>query len=114
MQALYDKYKSRGFVVLGFPSGQFGGQEYKADADIKKFVTSKFGVTFPMFAKSDVKNGPTCNPVFVFLKAYQPEGGEISWNFTGKFLVDRSGKPVKRYGRDKPMSFESDIVDLLG
>jgi len=110
---LYDKYKSRGFVVLGFPCNQFGNQEPHDESTIKQMVAEKYGVTYPLFSKVDV-NGPGTHPIFQFLKSFDTMGEDIGWNFV-KFLVDRSGKPVKRYATTtNPMTFESDIVELLG
>ena len=101
MQVLYDKYKSRGFVVLGFPCNQFGNQEPHDEATIKAMVAEKYGVTYPLFSKVDV-NGPSAHPIFKFLKSFESMDEDISWNFV-KFLVDRSGKPVKRYVPSLPM-----------
>jgi glutathione peroxidase len=109
LQNLYNAYKDRGFVVLGFPANNFGGQEPGTEAEIKEFCTSKYKVTFPMFAKVSVK-GEDQHPLFAYLtdKKTNPEfGGDISWNFN-KFLVDRNGKVVARFSsKDKP---ESDTV----
>ena len=93
---------------------QFGRQEPDDEATIKNFVTTKYGVTFPMFAKVNV-NGANAHPVFKYLRS-SPEAGtqDISWNFA-KFLVDRDGKIRQRYGtRTKPSSIEADIEKLLG
>jgi glutathione peroxidase len=84
--------------VLGFPCNQFGGQEPGSDAEILEFVSSKFGVTFPMFHKIEV-NGDGAAPLYQWLKAEQPGDGdsaEITWNFE-KFLVDRHGDVVERF-----------------
>ncbi len=93
---------------------QFGRQEPDDDATIKNFVTTKYSVTFPMFSKIEV-NGANAHPVFKFLRSSQEAGTQdISWNFA-KFLVDRDGKVVPRYGtRTKPSSIEGDIEKLLG
>jgi glutathione peroxidase len=102
LESLYRKYKDRGFTVLGFPSNQFGRQEPGTAAEIAQFCEVRFGVTFPLFAKIDV-NGPIAHPLFRFLRSKQPgllgpfSAGAIRWNFT-KFLVDRSGNPVARFG----------------
>jgi len=98
LQALYAKYKDRGFVLTGFPANNFGGQEPGSDAEIGAFCKSKFGVTFPMFSKISVK-GADQAPLYQFLtdpKANPKTGGEIQWNFT-KFLVDRNGKVIQRF-----------------
>lgn len=100
--------------MLGFPCNQFGGQEPGSNAQIKEFVQTRFGVTFPMFAKIDV-NGSGAHPLFRWLKAEQ--GGTlvdaIKWNFT-KFLVDRNGHAIARYSPgDPPFGFEDAIVAAL-
>ena len=115
LQALYGKFKDRGLVVLGFPCNQFGQQEPGGEAEIEQFCTSKFSVTFPMFAKIDV-NGANAHPLYQYLKSEKPGilGTEaIKWNFT-KFLVDRQGKPIHRYGStDAPESLRADIEQAL-
>ena len=91
LEALYQKYKDRGLVVLGFPCNQFGGQEPGTDAEIKQFCTSKYNVTFPMFDKIEV-NGPNRHPLYVQLAGKDsPFPGTIGWHFT-KFLVGPDGK----------------------
>ena len=96
LQALYDKYKDKGLVILGFPCNQFNGQEPGSSDEIKKFCTSKYNVTFPMFSKIEV-NGPNRHALYVMLAgADSPYPGDIKWNF-GKFLVSRDGKIVKRF-----------------
>ena len=98
LEALYNKYKDRGLVVLGFPANNFLWQEPGTDAEIKKFCSTKYHVTFPMFAKVSVK-GADKTPLYQFLtdkKANPSSGGEIRWNFT-KFLADRNGKVVARF-----------------
>eukprot|EP00976_Prorocentrum_cordatum_P104446 1193895-Prorocentrum_minimum.AAC.1 len=81
---------------MGFPCNQFGKQEPDSEADIKKFVTDKFGVSFPMFSKVDV-NGPKTHPVYAFIKqAGEEYAQDIGWNFE-KFLVDKEGQLVKRF-----------------
>jgi glutathione peroxidase len=115
LEALQRKYADRGFAVLGFPCNQFGAQEPGTDADIASFCTTKFGVTFPMFAKIDV-NGDSAHPLYRQLKKDAPGilGTEaIKWNFT-KFLVDRDGKVVKRYASaDTPEAIGKDVEGLL-
>ncbi|CAI5738208.1 unnamed protein product [Hyaloperonospora brassicae] len=113
LQQLYEKYQEEGLVVLGFPCNQFKSQEPGTHEDIKEFV-KQYNVTFPLFEKHDV-NGSNARPVFTYLKAKLPGtfGNYIKWNFT-KFLVDRNGQPYKRYApTDLPLSFESDIKELL-
>lgn len=115
LQALYEKYKARGFVVLGFPCDQFAHQEPGTEAEIKNFCRVNFGVTFPMFAKISV-NGDDAHPLYRFLKSEKPGflGTEaIKWNFT-KFLIDRDGTVVERYAPStKPKEIESNIEKLL-
>jgi len=98
LQELYESYRDRGLVVLGFPCNQFGAQEPGTESAIKTFCETRFGVTFPMFAKIEV-NGPGRHPLYTFLTAEptQPDGpGDIGWNFA-KFLIDRQGKVVARF-----------------
>ena len=115
LEALYRKYKSQGFEVLGFPCNQFGGQEPGTPEDIRTFCTTQYDVTFPLFGKVDV-NGDATHPLYQYLKAAQPGvlGTEaIKWNF-GKFLVGRDGRVVQRSApTDTPESLESAIVSLL-
>lgn len=104
MEAVYKKYKDQGLVVLGFPANNFMGQEPGTEEEIKEFCSTKYGVTFPMFSKISV-TGTDQHPLYTYLtsKESNPEfGGDISWNFN-KFLVDRTGKIVARFGsKDKP------------
>jgi glutathione peroxidase len=93
LEALYEKYKDRGFTILGFPANNFGGQEPGTNEEIKTFCSSKYNVTFPMYAKISVK-GDDKAPLYQFLTA--ATGSEIQWNFT-KFLVDKNGKVVARF-----------------
>jgi glutathione peroxidase len=106
LESIYRKYKDQGLVVMGFPANNFMGQEPGTNEEIKTFCSTRYNVTFPLFAKISVK-GDTIHPLFQFLtsKATNPEfSGEISWNFN-KFLVDRSGKVVNRFEtKDKPES----------
>jgi glutathione peroxidase len=98
LEALYEKYKDRGFTILGFPANNFGGQEPGTDEEIKTFCSSKYNVTFPMYSKISVK-GDDKAPLYQFLtdkQANPATGGEIQWNFT-KFLVDKNGKVVARF-----------------
>jgi glutathione peroxidase len=115
LEALYRDFKDRGFIVLGFPCNQFGSQEPGSDADIVSFCSTTYNVTFPMFAKVDV-NGPAAHPLFRHLKSSRKGllGTEsIKWNFT-KFLVDRNGNVVRRYGPgDTPESIRADLIGLL-
>ena len=115
LQALHDKYASRGLAVLGFPCNQFGQQEPGSATDIQAFCEKRFGVSFPLFQKIDV-NGSNAHPLYQYLEKAAPgifgtEG--IKWNFT-KFLVDGSGKVINRYGSTtEPKDIERDIEALL-
>lgn len=92
LEALYQKYKSQGFVILGFPANNFGSQEPGTDAEIKTFCSTKYNVTFPMFSKISVK-GDDKAPLYQYLTA---EGGEVKWNFS-KFLVGKDGKVIHKF-----------------
>ena len=93
LQKLYDAYRERGFVVLGFPANEFGAQEPGSNAEIAQFCETRFGVTFPMFEKIVVK-GEGRHPLYDALIDAKP--GEISWNFE-KFVVGRNGAVVERF-----------------
>jgi len=92
LEALYKELSEKGLVVLGFPCNQFGGQEPGSEAEIKSFCESKFGVTFPMFSKIDVK-GANQAPLY---KQLTEAKGEVKWNFT-KFLVGKDGKVLAKF-----------------
>ena len=115
LEKLYGKFKARGLEILGFPCNQFGKQEPGSPAEIAEFCSVNYGVTFPMFEKIDV-NGTDTHPLYGYLKreARGVLGSEpIKWNFT-KFLVDREGEVVKRYGSTtKPEQIEADIEAAL-
>ena len=136
LEALYQKYKDQGFVVLGFPCDQFKGQEPGSNEEIAEFCRLNHGVTFPLMSKTDV-NGPAAEPVFEYLKAQAPteeyigikakatakllkglsntmeKDSDIRWNFT-KFLVNRDGTVVKRYApTTAPEDIEKDIKGML-
>jgi glutathione peroxidase len=115
LEALYRKFASKGLVVLGFPSNQFGHQEPGDSTEIRDFCSTNFDVTFPLFAKIDV-NGGDADPLYKFLKreARGIFGTErIKWNFT-KFLVDSQGRVRRRYAPTaKPSSIENAISALL-
>ena len=101
LESLYEKYKDRGFVIVGVPANNFGGQEPGTNEEIKTFCSRKYHVSFPMMSKVSVK-GEDKTPLYQFLtdKSLNPQiGGEIQWNFT-KFLFDKSGKPVQRFEPD--------------
>lgn len=98
MQAAYEKYKDRDFVILGFPCNQFGGQEPGTETEIMAFCKDTYGVSFPMFAKLEVK-GDGADPLFKYLSGLETTpkaAGDISWNFE-KFLINAEGKVVGRY-----------------
>ena len=136
LEALYQKYKEQGFVIVGFPCDQFAGQEPGSNEEIAEFCRLNHGVTFPLMAKTDV-NGPKAEPIFEYLKAQAPteeynglkakatktmlkglsksveRDSDILWNFT-KFLVNRDGTVVKRYAPlIKPEEIEKDIQGML-
>jgi len=114
LEKLYKDYKDKGLVILGFPCNQFGNQEPGTAEEISKFCTSKYGVSFPMFSKINV-NGDDADPIYNYLKVALPGtlGNDIKWNFT-KFLLDKQGKPIKRYDSVvKPEEISKDIEALL-
>ena len=137
LEALYQKYKSEGFTVIGFPCDQFGHQEPGSNEEIDEFCRLNHGVTFPLMAKSDV-NGENANEIFKWLYAEKPFAGwgesetgkfmdgmlsrndpgyasnpDIKWNFT-KFLIDRKGKVVARFEPVvTPEEIDSQIADIL-
>ena len=98
LESVYEKYKGRGFVIVGIPANNFGSQEPGTNEEIKTFCSTKYNVTFPMMSKVSVKGGDI-TPLYQYLtdKTANPQtGGEIQWNFT-KFLVGPDGKPVARF-----------------
>ena len=136
LEALYQKYKDQGLVVIGFPCDQFANQEPGSNEEIAEFCRLNHGVTFPLMAKTDV-NGANESPVFTWLKAAAPteeykgvkamatrtmlkkisksveKDSDILWNFT-KFLIGRDGRTVKRFAPTaEPISFEEDIEAML-
>ena len=115
LEELYERFGKDGFEVLGFPCNQFGSQEPGTDSDIKGFCDLQYGVQFPLFSKIDV-NGAGTHPLYEFLKKSKPGflgTKRIKWNFT-KFLIDRSGKPLKRYSpQTKPDAIEKDVQAAL-
>jgi glutathione peroxidase len=115
LEELHQRYKDRGLVVLGFPCDQFGHQEPGDEAEIQRFCSLTYDVSFPMFAKVEV-NGGNAHPLFVALKKAAPGllGTQaIKWNFT-KFLISPDGRTIKRFGpRDEPASLASDIERAL-
>ena len=115
LEALWRKYRERGFAVLGFPCNQFGAQEPGSEAEIARFCNTQYDVSFPLFAKVAV-NGDGAHPLYRHLKAAAPGllGSEaIKWNFT-KFLVDRHGRVVSRHApTTPPADMEKRIEALL-
>ena len=136
LEALYQKYKDQGLVIIGFPCDQFAGQEPGSNEEIAEFCRLNHGVTFPLMAKTDV-NGANAEPIFEFLKAQAPteeykglkakatqkllkgisksveKDSDILWNFT-KFLVSRDGSVVKRFAPvAEPKDFAKDIEEML-
>ena len=115
LETLYKKYHKQGFEILGFPCNQFRGQEPGTEKEIQNFCKVNFGVTFPLFTKINV-NGENADPLYVYLKKQAPGflGTEsIKWNFT-KFLIDRNGNIITRYGSStKPEDIAKDIEKLL-
>ena len=115
LEALYRKFHERGLEVLAFPCDQFGHQEPGDESEIKSFCSTNYDVTFPLHAKIEV-NGANAHPLYKWLKSEKAGvlGTEaIKWNFT-KFLVDRSGKVVKRYApTDTPEKIEKDLAAVL-
>ncbi|PZO64652.1 MAG: glutathione peroxidase [Pseudoxanthomonas suwonensis] len=115
LQALWQRYRDRGLVVLGFPCDQFGHQEPGSEAEIAAFCRTDHGVDFPLFAKIDV-NGTDAHPLWAWLKSEQPGllGIEaVKWNFT-KFLVGRDGRVLRRYApATTPEAIAADIETAL-
>lgn len=113
LQELYEKFKDKGFTILGFPANNFLWQEPGTDAQIREFCTTNYGITFPLFSRISVK-GKDIHPLYDFLtsRATNPTfAGKIGWNFA-KFLVDRTGSVIARFEpRKEPMS--ADIVQAV-
>ncbi len=115
LEKLYNEYKDKGLVILGFPCNQFANQEPGSEKEIAEGCLINYGVSFPMFSKVDV-NGNNAHPIFKYLKNELRgfPGNNIKWNFT-KFLIDRNGKPYKRFSPiTKPDKLRKDIETLLG
>ena len=137
LEALYQKYKDQGLVIIGFPCDQFAHQEPGSDEEIAEFCRLNHGVTFPLMKKIDV-NGENAHPIYEYLKSVAPteeykglkakathtmlkglsksakEDNDILWNFT-KFLISRDGASVKRFPpTTEPADFENDIKEMLG
>jgi len=115
LENLHNELGEQGLTILGFPCNQFGSQDPGNDGEIEEFCQLNYGVSFPMFSKIDV-NGDSAHPLFDYLKN-EAKGAlgsrSIKWNFT-KFLVNKEGKVVRRYGSvDKPEAIKKDIEKLL-
>lgn len=115
LEDLYLEFKDKGFEVLAFPCNQFGSQEPGDSTEILNFCETQFNTTFPLFSKIEV-NGDNAHPLFDFLKKAQPGilgSKNIKWNFT-KFLIDKEGRPFKRYApKTSPKSISKDIEELI-
>ncbi|MCT4580436.1 MAG: glutathione peroxidase [Flavobacteriales bacterium] len=114
LEKLYQTYKDQGLVILGFPCNQFGNQEAGNSDEIEEFCQINYGVSFPMFEKIEV-NGENTHPIFKYLKSKLGGllGSKIKWNFT-KFVIDKNGKPVKRFAPiTKPDAMEELIKSIL-
>ena len=114
LEALHQKYRDRGLVVIGFPSNQFQNQEPESNESMEQSCEVNFGVSFQLTEKIMV-NGKHTHPVFAYLKDHLPGklGKRIKWNFT-KFLIDPEGKPIRRYApTTRPESIEKDILALI-
>lgn len=114
LEELYKKYNDKGLVILGFPCNQFASQEPGSESDIQEFCQMNYGVTFPMFSKIDV-NGENTHEVFKYLKSELGSilGSKIKWNFT-KFVIDKNGKPYKRFApTTKPEKMEAVLQKIM-
>ncbi|WP_164114679.1 glutathione peroxidase [Sphingorhabdus sp. Alg239-R122] len=115
LESLHEEFSDKDFEILAFPCNQFGGQEPGGEAEIAEFCSLNYDVKFPLMAKIDV-NGPNADPLWEHLKKQQSGlmgSRKIKWNFT-KFLVNKDGKVVARYGSIiKPEQIRSDIAKLL-
>ena len=114
LEKLYQDYKDKGLMILGFPCNQFGSQEPLSNDTMEETCKVDHGVTFPLFEKIEV-NGPGAHPVFKYLKSKLGGlfGRRIKWNFT-KFLIDKDGRPVKRFAPiTKPAEIEPHVKRLL-
>ncbi|RPI03969.1 MAG: glutathione peroxidase [Ignavibacteriae bacterium] len=110
LEALYEKYKARGFVILGFPANNFLFQEPGTNEDIKKFCTLNYGVTFDMFSKISVK-GDDQHPLYHYLTVESPVPGAVKWNFQ-KYLVDRHGNVVQKFAPGTEPT-EKEVADKI-
>jgi glutathione peroxidase len=96
LEAMYEKYKDKGLVIVGVPSNDFLGQEPGTAEEIKDFCKKNYGVTFPLMAKVHVKGAEKCPLYAALTGAQSPFPGEVEWNF-GKFLIDKDGKVIRRF-----------------
>ncbi|MCE9498963.1 MAG: glutathione peroxidase [Leptospira sp.] len=116
LQSLYDKYKDKGFTILGFPSNDFAGQEPGTEAEIKQFCELNYKVNFPIFAKVKVAGGDGQSDLYKYLTSQETNpgfDGKIEWNFQ-KYLVDKSGKVVKKYSpKTTPEEIEKELERYL-
>lgn len=113
LQKLYEKYKSRGVVILGFPCNQFMGQEPGGESEIKAFCTSKYNVSFPMFAKVDVK-GSAQAPLYTYLTSKAENGvadSKVSWNFQ-KYIIGKDGKLITSFSPPTNV-FDAEFIKTL-
>lgn len=114
LESMYEKYRDQGLVILGFPCNQFGNQEKGNSEEIQEFCQVNYGVSFPMFEKIEV-NGKDAHPIYKYLKSELGGllGSKIKWNFT-KFVIDKNGKPVKRFApTTSPEKMEDYIKEIL-
>lgn len=113
MESTFRKYKDRGFAVLAFPANNFGGQEPGTNSEIKEFCTSKFDVSFDLFAKISVKGDDKCD-LYKYLTDETADhglGGEVPWNFQ-KYVVDKSGKVIAKFG-PRTMPDDAKVVEVI-
>lgn len=112
LQNLYKKYSAKNFVILGFPSNEFLGQEPGSNEEIQKFCQLTYGVKFPVLAKVKV-NGTEAAPLYKWLTSQKKFDGRITWNFN-KFLINKKGEVIKRYGSSTtPEEIDKEIAELL-
>jgi glutathione peroxidase len=116
LQAMYDKFKSKDFVILGFPSNDFLGQEPGTEEEIKSFCDLNYKVEFPLFSKIKVKKGNEQAELYKYLTSKESNPGfegEIEWNFQ-KFLVSKEGKVIRKYSpRTSPEEIEKDLTTII-
>ena len=114
LESLYEDMRDQGFVVIGFPCNQFGGQEPGSASEIIEFCRMNYDLEFPLTEKIDV-NGPDRHPIYAWLTGPEGIAGDIEWNFE-KFLIGRDGRVVRRYPpttRPDDKALLADIADLL-